>query len=77
MEKIQNRLRRIEGQVRGLQKLLAEETPKCDEIITQFKATQSALDNAFSVLLNENLQQCIQTKDPVQMAKILKLITKQ
>ena len=76
MEAIQNRLKRIEGQIRGLQKLLEESPDDCEKVIIQFKAAQSALDNCFSTLLNNNLQQCIKTKDKKTMEKVLKLIVK-
>lgn len=75
MKKILDRLNRIEGQVRGLQKAITEGSD-CEKIITQFKATQSALDSCFAELLNENLTKCLNTKDPEELKKILKLIVK-
>ena len=40
-----NRLRRVEGQARGLQRMI-EEGRSCDEIFTQLAATKAALDRA-------------------------------
>lgn len=77
MKNIQNRLRRIEGQIRGLQKILVDSPDDCEKVITQFKAAQSALDNCFATLLNEHLRGCINGADSQKMEKILKLITKQ
>ncbi|MFX4937351.1 metal-sensitive transcriptional regulator, partial [Acinetobacter baumannii] len=42
VENILKRLRRIEGQVRGLQKMVAEGRP-CDEVLTQMTATKKAM----------------------------------
>lgn len=76
MKKILDRLHRIEGQVRGIQKAI-EEGSDCEKIIIQFKATQSALDSCFAEMLNENLNKCLVSKNPEEMKKILKLIVKQ
>lgn len=55
---LQNRLRRIEGQVRGLQKMLAEDA-YCTDILTQVTAVQAAL-NAFSKeLLGSHIRTCV------------------
>lgn len=55
---LQNRLKRIEGQVRGLQKMLAEDA-YCTDILTQVSAVQSAL-NAFSKgLLENHIRTCV------------------
>ena len=42
-EDITNRLRRIEGQVRGIEKML-EEGRECEDMLTQTMAMRSALD---------------------------------
>ncbi|HET7478680.1 MAG TPA: metal-sensitive transcriptional regulator, partial [Rubrobacteraceae bacterium] len=44
-EKLQNRLRRIEGQVRGLQRMVDEEV-YCIDILTQVASVVSALEKA-------------------------------
>jgi DNA-binding FrmR family transcriptional regulator len=75
MKDIQNRLKRIEGQVRGLQTLL-ESPDDCEKIITQFQAAQGAFDVCFSKLLHDNLQKCLLSQDPEQLDKILKLLVK-
>ena len=55
---LQNRLRRIEGQVRGIEKMLGEDA-YCTDILTQVSAVQSAL-NAFSrELLEEHIKTCV------------------
>lgn len=54
---IRTRLRRIEGQVRGIQKMLEER--ECSEIITQISAARNALNKVACLLLQENLKECI------------------
>ncbi len=75
MKDIQNRLKRIEGQVRGLQTLL-ESSDDCEKIITQFQAAQGALEICFSKLLQDNLQKCLLSQDSAQLEKVLKLLVK-
>lgn len=53
---ITNRLRRIEGQVRGLQKMVAEEK-YCVDIITQSSAIRSALSSVEDLLLENHLSE--------------------
>jgi len=51
------RLRRIEGQVRGLQKMI-EEDRYCPDIITQIASVQEALRGVGRQLLRNHLQHC-------------------
>src|ERR1700738_5494554 len=53
----QNRLRRIEGQVRGLQKMV-EEDRYCADIITQVASVQEALRGVARNLMKNHLQHC-------------------
>ena len=52
------RLRRIEGQVRGLQRMI-EEDKYCIDILTQVSAAKSALDSVALGLLEEHLAHCV------------------
>ena len=52
------RLRRIEGQARGLQKMVEEEK-YCIDILTQISATTSALQSVALGLLDEHLSHCV------------------
>lgn len=52
------RLRRIEGQVRGLQRMVEEEQ-YCIDILTQIAAAQSALHSVALGLLDEHLRHCV------------------
>ena len=55
--KILNRLRRIEGQVRGLQRMI-EEGRDCHEILTQLAGVRSALDAAGAQILEVYASGC-------------------
>jgi CsoR family transcriptional regulator, copper-sensing transcriptional repressor len=52
-----NRLRRIEGQVRGLQKMV-EEDRYCPDIIVQVASVQEALRGVAKQLLRNHLKHC-------------------
>ena len=55
---LQKRLRRIEGQVRGLQRMIDEDT-YCIDVLTQVSATTSALQSVALGLLDEHLRHCV------------------
>ena len=55
---LMNRLKRIEGQVRGLQRRL-EEDAYCPDILTQASAVNSALNSFCTVLLGSHLKTCV------------------
>jgi DNA-binding FrmR family transcriptional regulator len=57
-EDLQKRLRRIEGQVRGLQRMIDEDT-YCIDVLTQVSATTSALQSVAIGLLDEHLRHCV------------------
>jgi DNA-binding FrmR family transcriptional regulator len=54
----QRRLRRVEGQVRGLERMV-EEDKYCIDILTQVSATTSALQSFAISLLEEHLAHCV------------------
>jgi len=52
------RLKRIEGQIRGLQRMLSEERT-CSEIILQLMAARKALDAVGTTLLHDHIDRCL------------------
>ncbi|MGJ7441829.1 metal-sensitive transcriptional regulator [Aquipuribacter sp. MA13-6] len=56
--KVLQRLRRIEGQVRGLQRMVDEDT-YCIDVLTQVSATTAALRAVALQLLDEHLHHCV------------------
>ena len=57
-KEILNRLKRLEGQVRGVIKMM-EEGKDCREVVTQLSAVRSASDRSIGLIVAKNLQQCI------------------
>lgn len=57
-EDVKKRLRRIEGQIRGVLRMMEEEKD-CKEVIAQLSAIRSAADRAMSYILAHNLEQCL------------------
>lgn len=56
--RLMNRLKRIEGQIRGIQRLL-EEDSYCTDIMLQVSATRSALSSFNKKLLENHLNSCV------------------
>ena len=56
--KIQNRLRRIEGQVRGLQRMVDEEA-YCIDILTQISSMVAATEKVATLLLKDHVEHCV------------------
>jgi DNA-binding FrmR family transcriptional regulator len=52
------RLRRIEGQVRGLQRMVEEER-YCVDVLTQISSTANALERVGVLLLNDHIRMCV------------------
>jgi len=55
---ITTRLRRIEGQARGIQKML-EEGRECEDMLTQTMAIRSAVDQVGARLMEYHLDRCL------------------
>ena len=57
-DQITTRLRRIEGQVRGVEKMVDEDR-YCIDILTQISAAQAALDKVALGLLDQHARHCV------------------
>lgn len=57
--KIVNRLKRSDGQLHGVLKMV-EDGKECADIVTQLSAVRSSLDRAISLIVAENLVECVQ-----------------
>jgi DNA-binding FrmR family transcriptional regulator len=57
-EDIQRRLRRIEGQARGLQRMVDDDR-YCIDILTQVKSLKAALDRVALLLLDDHVEHCV------------------
>ena len=57
-EMLQHRLRRIEGQVRGVQRMVDEEA-YCVDVLTQIASAVSALEKVGTILLKDHVEHCV------------------
>jgi DNA-binding FrmR family transcriptional regulator len=74
------RLRRIEGQVRGIQAMLAEER-ECADVVTQIAAANKALEQVGFKLLASGLTYCLSNPDEAadsgyDLARVEKMFAK-
>lgn len=72
--KIVNRLKSIEGHVRGVTKMVEEEA-YCIDIVNQIQAIQAALQKVSSVVLDRHLHTCVTTAirgdDPDERERVI------
>jgi DNA-binding FrmR family transcriptional regulator len=57
-DQVQGRLKRIEGQIRGVQKMVDEER-YCIDVVTQVGAAKAALDAVALLLLQDHTEHCV------------------
>ena len=64
-EALLKRLRRIEGQVRGVQKMIIDGRD-CESVLTQLAAIRSAIEGAGTLMLNNYMRLCFKQDDEQQ-----------
>ena len=57
-KRILDRLKRIEGQVRGLERLIEEDAP-CADILTQVSAVTSAVKKTGAAIISAHMESCL------------------
>ena len=67
--KVVSRLQKIEGQLRGLQKMVAEER-SCPEILIQLAAVRSGVDSVAVLVLRNYAHICARSKGPEPGAEL-------
>ncbi|QDX92293.1 metal-sensitive transcriptional regulator [Brevibacterium sp. JNUCC-42] len=72
-DSVKNRLKRVEGQVRGVLKMM-EEDKDCRDVVTQLSAVRTAVDRVIGLVVASNLEHCIREElekgnDPEQVIK--------
>lgn len=55
---VSRRLARIEGHVRGIKRMVEEDTP-CPDVLVQIAAVRSALNNVGQIILEDHLRNCM------------------
>ena len=72
------RLKTVEGHVRGIEKMV-EDGAYCIDVIRQIQAVQAALNKVSAIILDEHLNSCLITavrgEDPDERERVLKEIT--
>ncbi|MCL4553665.1 MAG: metal-sensitive transcriptional regulator [Actinobacteria bacterium] len=58
IQKIMNRLKRLEGQVRGLQNMISSDK-NCDEVLTQVMAVKSAINQVGLHVIGHAMKRCL------------------
>ena len=67
-EDLQRRLRRIEGQVRGVERMVDEDR-YCIDVLTQIGAIQAALDKVALGLVDDHARHCVIGGEPERQAE--------
>lgn len=71
-KRLLDRLARVEGQVRGLRKML-EEQRCCEDVLTQILAARSGLEQASVLMLERHLEECVLSGAEVDPKAMLQL----
>lgn len=76
-----NRLKRAEGQLRGIQKMI-EDDKECIDIVTQLTAVRSSINHTMGIVISNKINQIIENpvkdkeKQEEKLQKALELIIK-
>jgi DNA-binding FrmR family transcriptional regulator len=57
-----NRLSRLEGQVKGVRKMIQEEK-SCEEIVVQLSAIHAAMENATKIAITSFFEKCLEESE--------------
>ncbi len=70
-EQLIARLRRIEGQIRGIARMLDGDRT-CEDVVTQLMAVRSSIDTVGAVVLDAHLERCIAGRDAAEQVVALR-----
>ncbi|MFC0469392.1 metal-sensitive transcriptional regulator [Halalkalibacter kiskunsagensis] len=57
-DQMKNRVKRVEGQVKAIVRMM-EEGKDCRDLVIQMSAARNALDRTIGVVVSTNLEQCV------------------
>ncbi|GAE26612.1 hypothetical protein JCM9140_2696 [Halalkalibacter wakoensis JCM 9140] len=57
-DKMKNRVKRVEGQVRAILRMMEEEKD-CKDLVVQMSAARNALDRTIGLIVSTNLEHCV------------------
>ena len=72
MKPVINRIKRAQGQLAGVLRLL-EEGRDCEDVVTQLAAVSKALDRAGFAIVASGLQQCLANGDDTDSVDVKKM----
>ncbi|ANQ65399.1 MULTISPECIES: persulfide-sensing transcriptional repressor CstR [Staphylococcus] len=61
-KKMVNRIKRVQGQLNGVIKMMEDEK-HCKDVITQLSASKSSIQRLMGVIISENLIECVREAD--------------
>ena len=61
-KKMVNRIKRVQGQLNGVIKMMEDEK-HCKDVITQLSASKSSIQRLMGVIISENLIECVREPD--------------
>jgi DNA-binding FrmR family transcriptional regulator len=67
-----NRIKRAQGQLAGVLRML-EEGRECEDVVTQLSAVSKALDRAGFAIVASGLQQCLKSGDGIDSVDVKKM----
>lgn len=70
-EQLRARLGRIEGQIRGISRML-EGGRACEDVVTQLMAIRSGIDTVGGLVLDLHISQCIEGDDAAERLESLR-----
>lgn len=68
--RILNRLKRLEGQIRGLQAMV-ESGKDCDSVLTQIMAAKSALNQVSLLMVGHSMKTCLLDEEITDRAELI------
>ncbi|WP_332689430.1 metal-sensitive transcriptional regulator [Halalkalibacter lacteus] len=60
-DQMKNRVKRVEGQVKAIVRMM-EEGKDCRDLVIQMSAARNALDRTIGVVVSTNLEQCVRAQ---------------
>lgn len=60
-QKMKNRLKRVEGQIRGILRMM-EQGEECRNVVSQLSAARSGIDRTIGLVVGTNLEECLRVQ---------------
>lgn len=67
-----NRLSRVEGQIRGISKMIDEDRG-CQDVVTQLSAVKAGIDKIITLMVTENLMHCVSEENAEDQKEKVKM----